>query len=147
MRFSIRSSIRRRHVAVATAACALALAAPIAGAGAATTPSGFSSGWFTPVAFPFTLSSIPIAQQGAAAGGAVISLPLNGINSVSGCGSNRPSGLGGTGGVDSQSCFNALSFIGPAIGQVSSQIGPTIIGSTVLGPVIVSAGNVINTVP
>jgi hypothetical protein len=151
MRFN-RGSTRTRRLAVAAATCALVLAAPIAGAGAATTPpsfsglSGFSSGWLTPAAFPFSLSSVPIAQQGSV-GGTVISLPVNGTTGVAGCGSSRPSNIGGTGGVDTQSCFNALSFVGPAIGQVSSQIGPTIIGSTVLGPVIVSGGNVVNTVP
>ena len=49
--------------------------------------------------------------------------------------------------TSAQACFAGLSFIGPAIGQINNQIGPTIIGSTILAPVTVSAGPVVNTLP
>jgi hypothetical protein len=35
-----------------------------------------------------------------------------------------------------------LSFIGPSVGEIASVVGPTIIGSTVIGQVNVSAGPV-----
>ena len=34
-----------------------------------------------------------------------------------------------------------LSFVGPAVGQIATVIGPTIIGPAVIGNVVVSAGN------
>jgi hypothetical protein len=34
-----------------------------------------------------------------------------------------------------------LSFVGPAIGQIATVIGPTIIGPAVIGNVTVSAGS------
>jgi hypothetical protein len=111
---------------------ALALAAPISSAGAATTP-------FPPTALP-----IP---PGGALGGTVLAQPFSGGNAVSGCGSDRAEVLGATAGAEPTSCFSVLSFIGPTLGQVDSQVGPTIIGSTILAPVTVSAGNVVNTVP
>jgi hypothetical protein len=55
--------------------------------------------------------------------------------------------IGSTGGTQTQACFSLLTFIGPSIGQINSQVGPTIIGSTILGSVTVSAGSVLNTVP
>jgi hypothetical protein len=44
---------------------------------------------------------------------------------------------------ESQHCLGAgLSFTGPAIGQIASVIGPTIISPTVVGAsIVVSAGN------
>jgi hypothetical protein len=33
-----------------------------------------------------------------------------------------------------------LSFVGPAVGQIATVIGPTIIGPAVIGNVVVSAG-------
>jgi hypothetical protein len=45
-------------------------------------------------------------------------------------------------------CGAVLSFIGPSIGSVSTVIGPTIIGSTILAPVTVSnGGSTVNSVP
>jgi hypothetical protein len=111
---------------------ALALAAPSSGAGAATIP-------FPPIALP-----IPPA---GAVGGTVLSQPFTGGNAVPGCGSNRAETVGATGGAEPTACFTILSFIGPTLGQVDSQVGPTIIGATVLAPVTVSAGDVVNTVP
>jgi hypothetical protein len=120
---------RRGAVAVLGA---LALAAPISSAGAATTP-------FPPIA-------LPIPPVGAV-GGTVLSQPFTGGNAVSGCGSNRAEVLGSAAGAEPTSCFTVLSFIGPTLGQVDSQVGPTIIGATILAPVTVSAGDVVNTVP
>jgi hypothetical protein len=73
---------------------------------------------------------------------------LPGVNAVGGqtgsfgCGSNAPAGNGPAGGTTSQTCGSVLSFIGPSIGQIASVIGPTIIGSTVVGQVTVSSGPV-----
>jgi hypothetical protein len=58
---------------------------------------------------------------------------------------SRPSaeGMGGTGAADHQVCqLGGLSFIGPAVGQVATVIGPTIIGPTANLNVVVSAGAV-----
>jgi hypothetical protein len=145
MRASSKRSIRRGRFAAVAVVGALALAAPIAGASAATNPFAFWSGAATPFAFPSALTSFPIAQQGAA-GGAVLS-QASGTNAVSGCGANRPAVIGGAGSMDQQICGNVLAFVGPSIGQINSQVGPTIIGSVILAPVTVSAGPVVNTVP
>jgi hypothetical protein len=61
-----------------------------------------------------------------------------------GCGVNAPAGVGTAGGTTGESCGAVLSFIGPAIGQIATVIGPTVIGSAVLAPVTVSAGPVQN---
>jgi hypothetical protein len=53
-----------------------------------------------------------------------------------------PSGLGDQGATQNLVCGAALVFIGPDIGQISSVVGPTIIGSVVNAPVTVSAGAV-----
>lgn len=53
-----------------------------------------------------------------------------------------PNGQGPVGGTLATVCTGAgLTFIGPAVGQVASVIGPTIIGPAVIGNVVVSAGN------
>jgi hypothetical protein len=60
----------------------------------------------------------------------------------SGCvGSYRPSLGGENGSASAQTCDVLLGFTGPAIGQISSVIGPTMIGSPG-SVVIVSAGPV-----
>ncbi|HYZ27524.1 MAG TPA: hypothetical protein VE570_00595 [Thermoleophilaceae bacterium] len=56
--------------------------------------------------------------------------------------SYAPSGLGDEGATQNQVCGAALVFIGPDIGQVSSVVGPTIIGGVVNAPVTASAGAV-----
>jgi hypothetical protein len=49
---------------------------------------------------------------------------------------------GGTGGTTAQACMSAgLSYIGPAIGQISSVVGPTIITASFVGNIVNSAGN------
>jgi hypothetical protein len=70
---------------------------------------------------------------------------INGIGGQAGsfgCGSNAPAGNGTAGGTANQTCGALLSFIGPSIGEIASVMEPTIIGSTVLAPVTVSAGPV-----
>jgi hypothetical protein len=100
----------------------------------------------TPFTFPFSATSFPIAQQGSV-GGTVLSQPIAGTIAVSGCGESRPELFGSSGSVSNTACYSLLSFIGPSIGQINSQVGPTIIGSVILAPVTVSAGPVVNTVP
>jgi hypothetical protein len=143
---SLRRSNRRGRFTAAAVLGALALAAPISSAGAATTPFAFWSGAAAPFAFPFSMTAFPVAQQGSL-GGTVFSQPFNGTAATSGCGQYKPEAVGAAGGGSPIVCGNVLAFVGPAIGQVNSQVGPTIIGSTILGPVIVSAGPVVNTVP
>jgi hypothetical protein len=126
--------VRPHRLALALAVAAVSLAAPLSGASAAIAPGGFFGG-----AFPLRTFAFPggtTLAQGTQAG-------ID--NSV--CGVNRPSVIGSTGGTQTQACFSLLTFIGPSIGQINSQVGPTIIGSTILGSVTVSAGSVVNTVP
>jgi hypothetical protein len=146
MRPNLQRPIRRSRFAAVAVVGALALAAPIAGASAATNPFAWWGGAATPFTFPFSATSFPIAQQGSV-GGTVLSQPIAGTIAVSGCGESRPELLGSTGSVSNTACYGLLSFIGPSIGQVNSQVGPTIIGSVILAPVTVSAGPVVNTVP
>jgi hypothetical protein len=116
-----------RLLAPPAAIAALALAAPVSGASAAVTPVGFPG-----ADSAFGAIGVPggIAQGGQA-------------NGPSGCtDANAPSGIGDAGATVNQVCGVTLAFIGPSIGQVSSAIGPTIIGSAVLAPVTVSAGPV-----
>jgi hypothetical protein len=118
---------RKRLLALSTVMVALAVAAPVSGASAAALPVGFPGAdtGFTPVGLPGS-----VLQGGQA-------------NAPSGCvGSNAPSGVGDAGATSNQLCGVTLAFIGPSIGQVSSVVGPTIIGSTVLAPVTVSSGPV-----
>jgi hypothetical protein len=62
-----------------------------------------------------------------------------------GCAVNTPAGVGTAGGTTNEVCGSGgLIFIGPSIGQISTVVGPTIIGSTVLAPVTVSSGPVRN---
>jgi hypothetical protein len=137
--------VRKRRLAVALAVGALAVAAPVSGASAAITPFKFLGRSFTPIVFPYTAAGF--AGDTGLAGGTVFNQgPQTGVTTT-GCGEYRPSLLGGTGGAQQTACYNALAFNGPSIGQINNQIGPTIIGSTVLGPVIVSAGNVVTAIP
>jgi hypothetical protein len=54
------------------------------------------------------------------------------------------SGQGATGGTASSVCMGGpgLSFVGPAIGQIATVIGPTIMGPAVIGSLAVGAGNI-----
>jgi hypothetical protein len=134
---------RRAAVAVLSA---LALAVPISSASAATTPFAWWGGAASPFTFGFSASSFPIAQQGSV-GGTVLSQPIAGTTAVTGCGESRPELIGSAASVSNTACYSLLSFIGPSIGQINSQVGPTIIGSVILAPITVSAGPVVNTVP
>jgi hypothetical protein len=112
---------------------AIAGAAPVSGASAAWAPIGFPGAGtaFTPID----------VAGGVAQGGQA--------NGPAGCtGANAPSGIGDAGATSNQICGATLAFVGPSVGQVSTAIGPTIIGSTVLAPVTVSSGPVaVSSVP
>jgi hypothetical protein len=99
----------------------LAVAGPVSGAGAAAWPTGFG--------FPGTAGP-SVTQAGV---------------SVSGCSTNIASVGGGTGGTLATNCEVLFSYVGPAIGQISTVVAPTIIGSTVLAPVTASSGNAVVT--
>jgi hypothetical protein len=67
-------------------------------------------------------------------------------NNGGACGAStaNPGQLGPVGGTAAAVCLapGGLSFVGPAIGQISSIVGPTIMGPAVGVTVIQSAGNV-----
>jgi hypothetical protein len=107
---------RRVFFAALIATAALVVGAPAAGA--STFPAAVG---VTP----------PVGGNGAVASG------------VCGGTSTAGQGQGGTGGTTSQHCLGAgLSFTGPAIGQIASVIGPTIISPAVVGvAIVVSGGN------
>ena len=114
--------------AVMAVGAVAALAGPVAGASALTPPT-LGAGF--PAALP--IPTLPLAAN--AVGG-----QQYGANS--GCvGTNRPSVGGNNGSTANQNCGVALAFTGPAIGQISSVIGPTVIGSPGT-KVVVSAGPV-----
>jgi hypothetical protein len=132
---------------VAAAAGTLALAVPISGASAATAPAALPGGALGGVGFPSGATAVPIGPQGSI-GGTVLSLPYNGPTQDPGCATagNTTQLLGKAGGPEYQVCAG-LSFIGPAIGQINSQVGPTIIGSVILSPIVQGGGPVVNTLP
>jgi hypothetical protein len=119
--------LRKPLIVALAATAALAVAAPAAHASAVPAyhfpmPTAFAGFQGTPVALP-TPVDLP--------GGEACSTPT-GVE-----------GQGRTGGNDIYSCMGAgLSFVGPAIGLVSTVIGPTIISPGFAGSVIVSGGNV-----
>jgi hypothetical protein len=108
-------SISQRLVAVAATAGALALAAPVSAASAQITPIGFPTGGGTGLGPSQGCANVPIV------------------------GSAGQIGSGG-GATLQQACGAVLAFNGPSIGNISSVIGPTIIGSPVLAPVTASTG-------
>jgi hypothetical protein len=124
--------IRRHLLAAMIAMSVLAVAAPVSGAGAQTLPVG--------------LPGIGAGLGGLPSVGATIgtSTGVGGQAGSFGCGSNTPSTNGPAGGTTNQACGSVLSFIGPSVGEIASVVGPTIIGSTVIGQVSVSAGPVHN---
>ena len=120
-------SIRRAWLAALAGCAALAVGAPIASASPVPTARAGLGG-------PLNLG--PIGSNPATAGGS--------------CGTpTGAEGQGGTGGTAQQACLGAgLSYEGPAIGQIASVIGPTIISPGFVGNVNVSAGNgAINVTP
>jgi len=108
-------SIRQRLVTLAATAGALAVAAPVCAASAQVTPIGFPIG----------------GEMGLG--------PSQGCANVPVVGSAGQIGAAG-GSTQQQACGDVLAFIGPSIGNVSSVIGPTIIGGPVLAPVTASTG-------
>jgi hypothetical protein len=88
-------------------------------------------------ASPFPVSTFPAAEV-------AVPVPAGGDGVASPCA--RPSGAegqGSTGEVHNQVCqAGGLSFVGPAIGQIATVIGPTIIGPANIGASISSAGDV-----
>jgi hypothetical protein len=108
-------SIRQRLVAVAATAGALAVAGPVSAASAQITPIGFPPAGgigLGPAQGCANLPAVGIAGQIGAAGGS----------------------------TQQQACGAVLAFNGPSIGNISSVIGPTIIGGPVLAPVTASTG-------
>ena len=110
------TSVRGRYRWAAAALAALALVLPVSTASAATLPS-----WW-----PTTSPQLAAGLQGL------------------GCDqANSEPEVGVAGGVENHVCGGInISFIGPAIGQIGTAIGPTIIGATVLAPIAVSNGGV-----
>jgi hypothetical protein len=108
-------SIRARFAAVAATVGALAVAGPVSPTSAQITPIGFPTGggWG------------PDSSQGCT------HVPIVGN-------AGQISGAGGA--TIQEACGAVLAFNGPAIGNVSSVIGPTIIGGPVLAPVTASTG-------
>ena len=110
---------------------AVALAAPVADASALTFPTALPT--TLPAAPPILpIPAVPLA--GNAIGG-------NQIGSAGCVGTNRPSVGGNNGSTSHQTCGAVLAFSGPQIGEISSIIGPTVIGSPGTN-VILSAGPV-----
>jgi hypothetical protein len=118
---------RRVSFAALIATGALIVGAPAAGA--STFPAG----------------TIPAGLNGIA--GAGVTLPGAGNTAVASgaCGGTSTAGQGqnNTGGTTSLHCLGSgLSFTGPAIGQIATVIGPTIVSPAVVGAaIVVSGGN------
>ena len=110
-----------RAVTTALAACA-ALGVAAAAASAS-----------TPASLPASLAPLQVSPPGAAGGNA---------NGAPCAGTVGPEGQGNTGGSFASVCQGeGLAFVSPAIGQVGSVIGPTIIAPAAIGNVVVSAGS------
>jgi hypothetical protein len=116
-------SIRPRIAAAIAAVAALAVGAQPAAASAT-----------TPVPVPGLLGGgLPALGTGAFGHG-----PFGGP-----CGTAVVQGQGATAGTESKICVGAgLVFVAPAIGQIATVIGPTIIGPAAVGSVVTSAGAV-----
>jgi hypothetical protein len=87
------------------------------------------------VAAPVSGARAAVLPGGIAQGGQA--------DAPSGCvGANAPSGIGDAGATVNQICGAVLVFVGPSTGQITTSIGPTIIGSTVAAPITVTPGPV-----
>ena len=117
-------SKRRAMISSLAATAALGISAPAA---SATTTAGLPA---------FSGLGGPFAAPGAASLGSIVSAPGP-------CGRSLTQiGQGDTAGTVGDVCMGpGLSFIGPAVGQVATVIGPTVIGPAVVTNVVVAAGN------
>jgi hypothetical protein len=87
------------------------------------------------VAAPVSGARAEVVPGGVAQGGQA--------NAPSGCiDANAPSGVGDAGATVNQICGVVFATVGPSTGQVTTVSGPTIVGSTVVAPITVSAGSV-----
>jgi hypothetical protein len=94
------------------------------------------------LAVPVSTASAELGPLGGAGNNVQ---PGSGVGWAGCSGVNKPSQVGGPGGTGNGVCGGVtISFIGPAIGQISSAMGPTIIGAApvVLAPIAVSNGSV-----
>jgi hypothetical protein len=120
--------IRRQRLTAVVVIAAAAFAAPAAGASAEIGPV---------VGDGLPLTGVPLGAD--VVGGSQVG--------TAGClGTVRPSVGGNNGSTSVTDCGALLAFNGPQIGQISSVVGPTIIGSP-LTQVTVSAGPVTGVVP
>jgi hypothetical protein len=114
--------IWRLSLLVAVLAAMSALAVGVPAAGASTTPTA---------SFTTPFVGWPTGSEGPGAG-------------VAGpCGSATGSEVQGRpGGTENLVCGTGLIFIAPAVGQIDSVVGPTIISPAVVGASIVTGNNV-----
>jgi hypothetical protein len=126
--------LRRAVVSALAVSAALSVGAPAATA----SPLNMPNFTFPTASFPIPAGGFSFPAVAAGPGGTA-----SGDGGV--CGSSSASqGNGSVAGATAQVCPGpgGLSYIGPAIGQISSIVGPTIIGPSVGVSVIQSAGNV-----
>jgi hypothetical protein len=91
------------------------------------------------VAVPSTAGAVVFPLPGGTGvGGAAVG--GNQIGQAGCVGTNRPSVGGNAGSTANQTCGAALAFTGPAMGQIASVVGPTMIGAQIFAPVVASAG-------
>jgi hypothetical protein len=126
---------RKRFGILAVATCMAAIAVPASGASAAVFPMPT-----LPTATSLPTSGLPWFGTGPA----VAAVGGNQIGTAGCVGTNRPSVGGNAGSTSAQTCGAVLSFNGPQIGQISSVVGPTIIGSVVQAPIQTSASPITN---
>jgi hypothetical protein len=124
------TTVPRALAAALAIALTLGVSVPVASAATPGTPS-FSTPW----GLSQPASFVPLSTSGAVG---------SGVAATAGpCGTATGAyGQGAAGGTAAQVCMGTgLSFVGPAVGQIATVIGPTIIGPAVIGNVVVSAGN------
>ena len=138
----------RHLLAVAAMIAAVSVAAPVSTASAASRGRSASRAHRVRGARSstrrVTSASSPAQRSSTLPVNSPTSTNLGGQAGSFGCGSNAPAEVGPAGGVTNQVCGGGLTFIGPSVGQIATVVGPTIIGSTVVGPVTTTAGPVKN---